>query len=75
MISPNAAATSNNRVYFMDRNGFYVYSGSTERVPCTVLDYVLSDTMSKFGVEVELKTHDLPESKKKKRELKLEEFK
>ena len=43
LISPNAAATSNNRVYFMDRNGFYVYSGSTERVPCTVLDYVLSD--------------------------------
>ncbi len=43
IISPNAAATSNNRVYFMDRNGFYVYSGSTERVPCTVLDYVLSD--------------------------------
>ena len=43
LISPNAAANANNRVYFMDRNGFYVYSGSTERVACTVLDYVLSD--------------------------------
>jgi hypothetical protein len=43
LIGPNAAVTANNRVYFMDRNGFYVYSGSAQRLPCTVLDYVLSD--------------------------------
>ena len=43
LISPNAAVTANNKVYFMDRDGFYVYSGSTQRLPCTVLDYVFSD--------------------------------
>ena len=43
LISPNAAVSANNRVYFMDRSGFHVYSGSTQRLPCTVLDYVLSD--------------------------------
>ena len=40
LISPNAAVSANNRVYFMDRGGFYVYSGSVQRLPCTVLDYV-----------------------------------
>jgi len=43
LISPNAATSANNRVYFMDRDGFYVYSGTSQRLPCTVLDYVLSD--------------------------------
>ena len=43
LISPNAATNANNRVYFMDRSGFHVYSGTSQRFPCTVLDYVLSD--------------------------------
>jgi len=43
LISPNAAVTANNRVYFMDRGGFYTYSGTAQRLPCTVLDYVFSD--------------------------------
>ena len=43
LISPNAAVNANNQVYFMDRGGFYSYSGSAQRLPCTVLDYVLSD--------------------------------
>ena len=43
LISPNAAVSANNSVYFMDNGGFYVYSGSAQRLPCTVLDYVLSD--------------------------------
>jgi hypothetical protein len=43
LISPNAAVAANNRVYFMDRGGFYTYSGSAQRLPCTVLDYVFSD--------------------------------
>ena len=43
LISPNAAVSANNRVYFMDRGGFYSYSGSAQRLPCTVLDYVFSD--------------------------------
>ncbi len=43
LISPNAATNANGRVYFMDRSGFHVYSGTSQRLPCTVLDYVLSD--------------------------------
>jgi len=43
LISPNAAINANNRVYFMDRGGFYVYSGSAQRLPCSVLDYIYSD--------------------------------
>mgnify|MGYP003115634444 CR=1 FL=1 len=43
LISPNAAVSANNSVYFMDNTGFYVYSGSAQRLPCSVLDYVLSD--------------------------------
>ena len=43
LISPNAATNANGRVYFMDRDGFHVYSGTSQRLPCTVLDHVLSD--------------------------------
>ena len=43
LVSPHAAVNANNRVYFMDRGGFYSYSGSAQRLPCTVLDYVLSN--------------------------------
>ena len=43
LIAPNAAVSANNRVYFMDNGGFYIYSGSAEKISCTVLDYVLSD--------------------------------
>ena len=43
MISPNACVNANNSVYFMDRGGFYTYSGSAQRLPCTVLDYIFTD--------------------------------
>ena len=43
LISPNASINADNKVYFMDRGGFYVYSGSVSRLPCSVLDHVLSD--------------------------------
>ena len=43
LIGPNASVNADNKVYFMDRGGFYVYSGAVQRLPCTVLDHVLSD--------------------------------
>ena len=43
LIGPNAAVNANNQVYFMDSGGFYSYSGSAQRLPCTVLDYVFND--------------------------------
>lgn len=42
MISPNAAIAAADAVFFMDREGFYVYRGSVQRLPCSVLDYVFS---------------------------------
>lgn len=43
LISPNAVVNADNKLFFMDRGGFYTYSGAVQRLPCTVLDYVLSD--------------------------------
>jgi hypothetical protein len=43
LIGPNAVVNANGRIYFMDRDGFYSYSGSASRLACTVLDYILSD--------------------------------
>jgi hypothetical protein len=43
LISPNGAATAGGTVYFMDDGAFYQYSGSVQRLPCTVLDHVFND--------------------------------
>jgi hypothetical protein len=43
MISPNAASSAGNIVYFMDNGAFYRYSGSAQRLPCSVLDHVFGD--------------------------------
>jgi hypothetical protein len=43
MISPKAAVNAGGAVYFMDRGGFYVYTGSVQPIPCSVLDYVFSN--------------------------------
>jgi len=43
LISPNAAASAADSVFFMDREGFYVYRGAVQRLPCSVLNYVFSN--------------------------------
>ena len=43
MISPKAAVNAGGAVYFMDRGGFYVYTGSVQPISCSVLDYVFSN--------------------------------
>jgi hypothetical protein len=43
MISPSAAVNAPDGVYWMARDGFYKYTGSVQRVPCSVLNYVLDD--------------------------------
>jgi len=43
MVSPKAAVNVGGAVYFMDRGGFYVYTGSIQPIPCSVLDYVFSN--------------------------------
>ena len=46
LISPNGAVTSPNGVYWMGYDNFYVYNGSVQKVPCSVLSYVFDDINS-----------------------------
>tara|TARA_Y100000310_G_scaffold310333_1_gene355434 strand:+ start:2125 stop:4398 length:2274 start_codon:yes stop_codon:yes gene_type:complete len=43
VISPNAAAVIGDKVFWMDRENFYAYTGRLQVVPCTVLRYVFDD--------------------------------
>ena len=43
LVAPNAAINSPAGVFWMDRKGFYVYSGSVQNVPCSVHSYVFND--------------------------------
>jgi hypothetical protein len=42
MVSPKAAASTGDEVYFMDLEGFYVYRGAVIPIPCLVDEYVFS---------------------------------
>jgi hypothetical protein len=43
IASPSAAVSVDDFVFWMGLNEFYSYSGSVQRIPCTVRDYVFSD--------------------------------
>lgn len=43
LISPDAMANADGVVYFMDRGGFYRYSGGVQRLMCPVLSTVFDD--------------------------------
>tara|TARA_Y100001963_G_scaffold155410_1_gene246478 strand:+ start:97 stop:1812 length:1716 start_codon:yes stop_codon:yes gene_type:complete len=43
VISLNAAVTVGDKVFWMGRDNFYVYSGRLQVIPCSVLQYVFSD--------------------------------
>ena len=43
LIAPNAAINAPSGVFWMDKKGFYVYSGAVQELPCTVQNYVFSD--------------------------------
>lgn len=43
IVGPNAVATVGDRVFWMDRENFYAYTGRIEIIPCTVLRYVFDD--------------------------------
>jgi len=43
MISPNACVNANGVVYFMDRGGFFMFSGRVNPLPCAVKDYIYGD--------------------------------
>jgi hypothetical protein len=41
--SPNAAVAVDDTVFWMGSSEFYIYSGSVQRLPCTVRDYIFDD--------------------------------
>tara|TARA_R110000803_G_scaffold81898_1_gene147822 strand:+ start:281 stop:2179 length:1899 start_codon:yes stop_codon:yes gene_type:complete len=43
IASPNAAIAVDDNVFWMGRSEFYIYSGTVQRLPCMVRDYVFSD--------------------------------
>ena len=43
ITSPSCVAAIEDNVYWMGQNEFYVYSGSVQKLPCSVRDYVFSD--------------------------------
>jgi len=43
IIGFNAAVTVGDKVFWMGRDNFYVYSGRFQVIPCSVLQYVFSD--------------------------------
>ena len=43
LVGPNAMVNTPKGVFWMDKKGFYTYSGSIQQLPCTVDNYVFSD--------------------------------
>jgi hypothetical protein len=43
IIGPNAVVTVGDRVFWMDRENFYMYAGRLEVIPCTILRYIFDD--------------------------------
>jgi len=43
LIGPNAVINSPAGIFWMDRKGFYRYTGSVENIPCSVHSYVFDD--------------------------------
>ena len=43
ILGPNAVTTVGDKVFWMDRENFYVYTGRVQVLPCTLLRYVFDD--------------------------------
>jgi len=43
VLSPNSVITVGDRVFWMDQENFYIYTGQVEALPCSVLKYVFDD--------------------------------
>ena len=43
ILSPNTAVNAANAVFFMGNDGFYVYTGAVEPLPCPVGNYIFDD--------------------------------
>ena len=49
ILGPNTVVTVGDRVFWMDRENFYAYTGRVEVIPCTVLRYIFDDVNLEQG--------------------------
>ena len=52
LVGPNAAVTAPQGIFFMSYDNFYVYNGSVQKVPCSVLIFVFSNFNSSQAFKV-----------------------
>ena len=52
LVGPNAAVTAPQGIFFMSYDNFYVYNGSVQKVPCSVLNFVFSNFNSEQAYKV-----------------------
>jgi hypothetical protein len=52
LLSPKSAVNAPNGVFYASKTGFYFYSGSVKRLPCTVQEYVFEDLDLEPSVQV-----------------------
>jgi hypothetical protein len=52
IIGPNAAINAGNAVMWMDRGIFYIYTGQTQELPCSLKDFVFGDMNYLQGYKV-----------------------
>jgi hypothetical protein len=52
IISPNSAVASEDVVFWMGKDAFYVYDGATRQIPCSVKDKVFLDFNSELSDKV-----------------------
>ena len=43
LVGPNAMVNTPKGIFWMDKKGFYTYTGATQDIPCSVQAYVFSD--------------------------------
>ena len=52
LVGPNAAVTAPQGVFFMSYDNFYVYNGTVQKLPCSVLNFVFSNFNSSQAYKV-----------------------
>jgi len=58
LVGPNAAVTAPQGVFFMSYDNFYVYNGTVQKLPCSVLNFVFSNFNSSQAYKVSAFTNN-----------------
>lgn len=52
LVGPHAAVNTPKGVFWMDKKGFYTYSGQVQSLPCSVQEYVFNDINDTQGFQI-----------------------